>query len=48
MQVQRATTAVNEAAITFQANLKGIGQPLGGAVVIMAIRPQEAVARLSS
>ena len=47
VQVQRAMTAVKEAAITFQGTLKGIGQPLGGAVVIMANRPQEAVAALT-
>jgi outer membrane protein TolC len=47
VQVQRAMTAVNEAAITFNGTLTGIGNPLGGAVVIMANRPQEAVAALS-
>jgi outer membrane protein TolC len=46
VQVQRAMTALNEAAITFNGTLKGIGSPLGGAVVQMANRPQEAVAAL--
>lgn len=46
VQVQRAMSALNEAAITFQGNLKGNGRPLMGPVVQMAIRPQEAVAAL--
>ncbi len=45
-QVQRAMTAVNEAAITYRGTLTGIGTPLGGNVLQMANRPQEAVAAL--
>ncbi len=46
VQVQRAATSLNQSAITFNGTLKGIGQPLGGPVLQMANRPQEAVAAL--
>jgi outer membrane protein TolC len=47
IQVQRAMSAVKEAAITYQGTLTGIGQTRGmGGVLQLVNRPQEAVAAL--
>jgi outer membrane protein TolC len=47
IQVQRAMSAVKEAAITYQGTLTGIGQTRGmGEVLQLVNRPQEAVAAL--
>ena len=48
IQVQRAMSAVKEAAITYQGTLTGIGQTRGmGGVLQLVNRPQEAVAALT-
>ena len=45
-QVDRAANDVQEAATTYRGTFIGIGQPIGGNVLQMANRPQEAVAAL--
>ena len=48
VQVQRAMAAVNEAAITYNGTLTGIGETRGGGGVLQLVnRPQEAVAALA-
>ena len=48
-QVDDAMTAVKEAAITYQAILRGIGETRGAGDLLQLVnRPQEAVAALSN